>query len=96
MSSESSSGANSSSRSSSDSSSSESRTSSQVMPERKEAQTPNTQDDNMASAFPIESVRGPSHVEANEEADVDVEIMEEGEKAKVLGQCQPPSRAGLL
>ena len=85
MSSESTPGASSPSGSSSNSSRPESRTSSQGMPERMEAQTWNTQDDNAASALPTESVRGPSCVEADEETDVNVEIVEEGEEGESDG-----------
>ena len=85
MSSESSSGASSSSGSSSNSSSSESCTSSQGVPKRMEAQMPNTQNDNAASALSAESVRGPSRVEADEETNADVEIMEEGKEGKSVG-----------
>jgi hypothetical protein len=50
-----------------------------------EAQLPNIQDGNAAPAHPARSVPGPLHVEANEETDIDVEIMEEGEEGKSAG-----------
>ena len=85
MSSESSSCGNSSSGSSSNCSSSESRTNSQGVPERMEANLPNIQDDNAAPAHPIGSVPGHSRVEADEETDIDVEIVEKSEEGKSAG-----------
>ena len=55
------------------------------MPERMEAQTWNTLDNNVASTLHAESVRGPLRVEADEETVVDVEIMEEGEEGESDG-----------
>ena len=46
---------------------------------------PNTQDDNATSAYPAESVRGPLRVEADEETDIDVEVMEEGDEGESVG-----------
>jgi hypothetical protein len=50
-----------------------------------EAQLPNIQDGNAAPAHPARSVPGPLRVEANEETDIDVEIVEEGEEGKSAG-----------
>jgi hypothetical protein len=52
------------------------------MPERMEAQLLNAQDDNVAPAHPAGSVQGPSRVEVDEETDIDVKIMEEGEEGE--------------
>ena len=49
------------------------------------AQSPNVWDDNLASKHPARGYPAPSHDDAGEEADTDMEIMEEGEEGESDG-----------
>jgi hypothetical protein len=50
-----------------------------------EDQLPNIQDDKAMPVHPARSVPSPSCVEADEETDIDIEIVEEGEEGKSIG-----------
>ena len=85
MSSESSSVDNSSSESSSDGSNSGSRTRSRSESEQVMTQSPNALGNNMTLERAVEGARSPSHVDAGEETDTGVEIVEEGEEGETTG-----------